>query len=196
MDTQIIAEILGFMGGTIGILQGVPQALRIRRLGHADGVSLSHWYFMATQFAAWVGFGLRLDSPAIWVTNALTFATSAAVIFGIQSSKLKAGTYSLLLATAAATFTWFGPGLLVDWFLIAMVASRLPQLIRTFRNRKTADPTAVSISSLAISLASMAFWFAYAIINANTLVIVTTIIAVSITLATAIIERQIVKAAQ
>lgn len=196
MDTQIVAEILGFMGGTIGILQGVPQALRIRRLGHADGVSLSHWYFMATQFAAWVGFGLRVDSPAIWVTNALTFATSAAVIFGIQSSKLKAGAYSLLLATAAATFTWFGPGLLVDWFLIAMVASRLPQLIRTFRNRKTADPTAVSISSLAISLASMAFWFAYAIINVNTLVIITTIIAVSITLATAIIERQIVKAAQ
>ena len=196
MNTQVIAEILGFMGGTIGILQGVPQALRIRRLGHADGVSLSHWYFMATQFAAWVGFGLRVDSPAIWVTNALTFATSAAVIFGIQSSKLKAGAYSLLLATAAATFTWFGPGLLVDWFLIAMVASRLPQLIRTFRNRKTADPTAVSISSLAISLASMAFWFAYAIINVNTLVIITTIIAVSITLATAIIERQIVKAAQ
>jgi uncharacterized protein with PQ loop repeat len=118
------------------------------------------------------------------------------VIFGIQSSKLKAGAYSLLLATAAATFTWFGPGLLVDWFLIAMVASRLPQLIRTFRNRKTADPTAVSISSLAISLASMAFWFAYAIINANTLVIITTIIAVSITLATAIIESQIVKSAQ
>jgi uncharacterized protein with PQ loop repeat len=192
----MIAEILGFLGGTIGILQGVPQALRIRRLGHADGVSLSHWYFMTTQFAAWVGFGLRVDSPAIWVTNALTFATSAAVIFGIQSSKLKAGAYSLLLATAAATFTWFGPGLLVDWFLIAMVASRLPQLIRTFRNRKTADPTAVSISSLAISLASMAFWFAYAIINANTLVIITTIIAVSITLATAIIESQIVKSAQ
>jgi uncharacterized protein with PQ loop repeat len=192
----MIAEILGFLGGTIGILQGVPQALRIRRLGHADGVSLSHWYFMTTQFAAWVGFGLRLDSPAIWVTNALTFATSAAVIFGIQSNKLKAGAYSLLLATAAATFTWFGPGLLVDWFLIAMVASRLPQLIRTFRNRKTADPTAVSISSLAISLASMAFWFAYAIINANTLVIITTIIAVSITLATAIIESQIVKSAQ
>lgn len=196
MNTQVLAEILGFMGGTIGILQGVPQALRIRRLGHADGVSLSHWYFLTTQFAAWVGFGLRVDSPAIWVTNALTFATSAAVIFGIQSSKLKAGAYSLLLATAAATFTWFGPGLLVDWFLIAMVASRLPQLIRTFRNRKTADPTAVSISSLAISLASMAFWFAYAIINANTLVIITTIIAVSITLATAIIERQIMKAAQ
>lgn len=192
----MIAEILGFLGGTIGILQGVPQALRIRRLGHADGVSLSHWYFMTTQFAAWVGFGLRVDSPAIWVTNALTFATSAAVIFGIQSNKLKAGAYSLLLATAAATFTWFGPGLLVDWFLIAMVASRLPQLIRTFRNRKTADPTAVSISSLAISLASMAFWFAYAIINANTLVIITTIIAVSITLATAIIERQIIKSAQ
>ncbi|MFM1984224.1 MAG: hypothetical protein RL723_659 [Actinomycetota bacterium] len=192
----MIAEILGFLGGTIGILQGVPQALRIRRLGHADGVSLSHWYFMTTQFAAWVGFGLRVESPAIWVTNALTFATSAAVIFGIQSNKLKAGAYSLLLATAAATFCWFGPGLLVDWFLIAMVASRLPQLIRTFRNRKTADPTAVSISSLAISLASMAFWFAYAIINANTLVIITTIIAVSITLATAILERQIIKSAQ
>ena len=196
MNPQVIAEILGFLGGTIGILQGVPQALRIRRLGHADGVSLSHWYFMTTQFAAWVGFGLRVDSPAIWVTNALTFATSAAVIFGIQSSKLKAGAYSLLLAIAAAAFTWFGPGPLVDWFLIAMVASRLPQLIRTFRNRETADPTAVSISSLAISLASMAFWFAYAIINANTLVIITTIIAVSITLATAILERQIIKSAQ
>lgn len=193
MTSYAIAEILGFLGGTIGVLQGLPQALRIRRLGHADGVSLSHWYFMSVQFAAWVGFGLRIDSPAIWVTNALTFATSAAVVLSVQSNKFLAAVYSIGLGGAAAAFTMWGPGLLVDWFLIAMVASRLPQLLRTFKNRKTADPTAVSISSLVISLVSMAFWFAYAIINANLLVMVTTVIAVTITLLTALIERQIVR---
>ena len=192
----MIAEIFGFLGGTIGILQGLPQAIRIRKLGHADGVSLSHWYFMATQFAAWVGFGLRVDSPAIWVTNALTFATSVAVVLSVQSNKFLAVVYSTGLGGAAAAFCLWGPGTLVDWFLIAMVASRLPQLLRTFKNRKTADPTAVSISSLVISLVSMAFWFAYAIVNNNVLVIITTIIAVTITLLTALVERQIVKTAQ
>lgn len=196
MSAYLIGEILGFLGGTIGILQGLPQALRIRKLGHSDGVSLSHWYFMATQFAAWVGFGLRVDSPAIWVTNVLTFATSVAVVLSVQNSKLLGLVYSVGLGTTAGAFCLWGPGTLVDWFLIAMVASRLPQLLRTFKNRKTADPTAVSISALVISLISMAFWFGYAFVNNNVLVIITTIIAVTITLLTALVERQIVKAAK
>lgn len=192
----MIGEIFGFLGGTIGILQGLPQAIRIRKLGHADGVSLSHWYFMSIQFAAWVGFGLRVDSPAIWVTNALTFATSVAVVLSVQANKWLGLFYSVGLGTAAAAFCLWGPSVLVDWFLIAMVASRLPQLLRTFKNRKTADPTAVSISALMISLVSMAFWFAYAIVTNNALVIITTIIAVTITLLTALVERQIVKTAK
>lgn len=196
MNAHLIGEVLGFLGGTIGILQGLPQAIRIRKLGHADGVSLSHWYFMATQFAAWVGFGLRVDSPAIWVTNALTFATSVAVVLSVQGKKFLAVLYSTGLGGAAAAFCLWGPGTLVDWFLIAMVASRLPQLIRTFVNRKTADPTAVSITSLVISLASMGFWFAYAFVTANTLVVITTFIAVTITLLTALIENQIKQSAR
>jgi hypothetical protein len=35
-----IGELCGFAGGTLGTVVAVPQVMRIRRLGHSDGVSL------------------------------------------------------------------------------------------------------------------------------------------------------------
>ena len=37
---MISAEVVGFIAGGIGIFFGLPQALRVRKLGHGRGVSL------------------------------------------------------------------------------------------------------------------------------------------------------------
>jgi uncharacterized protein with PQ loop repeat len=186
-----IGEICGFIAGTIGIATALPQVARIRRLGHTDGLALSPWLLMLMQFAAWTAFGLRVLSPSIMFSNLLTFATTALVVVAIVGNTLRNWLLIALGGLAIAAFVFFGPVTITNLALIALTGSRLPQLIRTWINRASAKPTAVSVSSLVVSLTSMSFWMAFAILTQNTLVIFTTTVAITITLLTALLEANI-----
>jgi uncharacterized protein with PQ loop repeat len=191
VDPRIIGEICGFIGGTIGIAQGLPQVLRIRRLGHSNGVVLSPWILMCFMFAAWVGFGLKTASPAIWVTNALTFITTSMVVFAIRGKAISTVALLIAIAAGASMFVFYGPEILTNAVLVALTGSRIPQLIKTWLNRKTVQITAVSVPALTIAMASISFWMAYAILLGNPLVIATSCVAISVSLATAILESRI-----
>jgi uncharacterized protein with PQ loop repeat len=186
-----IGEICGFIAGTIGIATALPQVARIRRLGHTDGLALSPWLLMLMQFAAWTAFGLRVSSPSIMFSNLLTFATTALVVVAIVGNTLRNWLLIALGGLAIAAFVFFGPVTITNLALIVLTGSRLPQLIRTWINRASANPTAVSVSSLVVSLTSMSFWMAFAILTQNTLVIFTTTVAITITLLTALLEANI-----
>lgn len=192
---QIIAETCGFIAGSIGVVQGLPQIMHIRRLGHAEGLELSTWLLMCVQFAAWAGYGVLIQSPAIWVTNLLTLVTTALVVFGIRGRSL-----STLAIVVALGFAGFGLVLVAPiWLssiaLAAFTASRLPQLIRTFINRNRTTATAVSISSLALTTASCLLWMAYSVLYVNVLTIITTSVALFVILATATLEIRIARRA-
>lgn len=193
MTPAFIGELCGFVGGAIGIGTAIPQVIRIRKLGHTNGLALSPWLLMLIQFAAWTGFGIKTASPSILIANVLTFFTTALVVTAILDNSFKTWGSILLGGIAIALFVLFG----IDWFtnivLIALTGSRLPQLIKTWINRKSTTATAVSVSSLVVALTSMAFWMAFAILTENKLIIVTTIVAISITLATALMENKIAK---
>jgi uncharacterized protein with PQ loop repeat len=191
VDPRIIGEICGFIGGTIGIAQGLPQVIRIRRLGHSNGVVLSPWILMCFMFAAWVGFGFKTASPAIWVTNALTFVTTSMVVFAIRGKVVSTSGLLLAIAAGASAFVFFGPEAIANAVLVALTGSRIPQLIKTWLNRKSVVVTAVSVPALTIAMASISFWMAYAILRENALVIATSCIAISVSLATAILETRI-----
>jgi uncharacterized protein with PQ loop repeat len=190
-----LGEIFGFIGGFIGIATGLPQMLRIRRLGHAEGLELSPWILMLVQFAAWTSFGLKVASPSMMAANLLTFFTTALVVVAITSNSFKNWSLILLGGAAAGAFVFYGPGAIVDWTLIILTGSRLPQLIRTWLNRDTSRVTAVSIPSLVVALTSMVFWMGFAVLTENSLVVVTTTVALSITLLTALVELNIAKRA-
>ena len=186
-----IGEICGFIAGTIGIATALPQVARIRRLGHTDGLALSPWLLMLMQFAAWTAFGLRVSSPSIMFSNLLTFATTALVVVAIVGNTLRNWLLIALGGLAIAAFVFFGPVTITNLALIALTGSRLPQLIRTWINRASAKPTAVSVPSLVVSLTSMSFWMAFAILTQNSLVVFTTTVALTITLLTALLEVNI-----
>ena len=192
---HVIGEICGFIGGAIGIATGVPQMLRIRKLGHAQGLALSPWILMVFQFAAWTAFGYRVGSPSIMFANLLTFFTTALVVTAVKGNNFKNWALIMLAGIATGAFVIYGPTAVTDIAMIVLTASRLPQLIRTWINRATAQVTAVSISSLVVSLSSMAFWMAFAILTENPLVVATTSVAISITLATAVLENNIARRA-
>ena len=170
---QAIGEICGFIGGTIGIATALPQVYRIRKLGHANGLALSPWILMIIQFAAWTAFGLKVSSPSISIANLFTFFTTALVVVAIVGNKFKNWLLILAGGFAIGLFVFYGPGTLVDWTMIVLTGSRLPQLIRTWFNRASVKPTAVSVPSLLVALTSMAFWMAFAILTENSLVFAT-----------------------
>jgi len=195
LTLQAIGELCGFIGGTIGIAQGLPQVFRIRRLGHSNGVVLSPWILMCIMFAAWVGFGLRSGSPAIYVTNALTFLTTSLVVLSIRGKTFSTLALLVGIAAAASMFVFYGPELLTNVVLVALTGSRIPQLIKTWINRKSAVVTAVSIPALSIAMVSVGFWMAFAILEQNYMVIGTSCVAISVSLATALLESRIAKQA-
>jgi uncharacterized protein with PQ loop repeat len=190
-----IGEICGFIAGTIGIATAIPQVARIRKLGHSDGLALSPWLLMLMQFAAWTAYGIRVASPSIMYSNLLTFFTTALVVVAILGNSARNWSLIVLGGLAVAAFVFYGPLAVSNVALIVLTASRLPQLIRTWLNRESAKPTAVSVSSLVVSLTSMGFWLSYAILTGNTLVVFTTLCAISIALFTALLESNIAKRA-
>lgn len=193
---HLIGEICGFIGGAIGVATGLPQSLRVRKLGHTEGLELSPWILMCISFAAWTAFGLSHNAVAIWFFNALTFVTTALVVIAIRGNRFT--TYLQLAVIAAVTFAFvtYGPEALVNVVMVVLTGSRVPQLIRTWINRARVKPTAVSVSSLAVALSSMLFWMGFAVFTENPLVIVTTSVAIAVTLATAILESRIAARAQ
>ena len=54
---MISAEVVGFIAGGIGIFFGLPQALRVRKLGHGRGVSLISWTLQFAVAASWATYG-------------------------------------------------------------------------------------------------------------------------------------------
>jgi uncharacterized protein with PQ loop repeat len=190
-----IGEIFGFIGGFIGIATGLPQMLRIRRLGHADGLEFSPWLLMLVLFAAWTSFGFKAASPSIMVANLLTFFTTALVVVAITGNTFKSWSLILFVGATAGLFVFYGPVVLVNLVLVLLTGARLPQLIRTWLNRATAKVTAVSIPSLVVALTSMVFWMGFAVLTENGLVVVSTTVSLAITLLTALVELKIAKQA-
>jgi uncharacterized protein with PQ loop repeat len=185
-------------GGTSlssSIATALPQVLRIRRLGHAEGLALSPWLLMLIQFAAWTAFGLKVGSPSILFANLFTVFTTSLVVVAIKGNSLRNWLLILLGAAATGAFVFYGPSVIVDWALILLTGSRLPQLVRTWFNRATAKATAVSVPSLLVALTSMCFWMAFAVLTENHLIVMTTTVAITITLLTALVELNIARRA-
>lgn len=191
-----LGEMLGFVGGIIGIATGLPQALRIRKQGHHDGLALSPWILMLATFSAYTAYGLVQNSPAIWICNLLTFFTTALVVTAVKGNGFKVWALILIGGAASAGVIVALPPVLSNAALVILTANRLPQLVRTWLNRKTAMVSAVSISSLLVALTSMTCWGLYAIFTENSFIILTTIVAMSITISTAVLEAHIARLAK
>jgi len=68
--------------------------------------------------------------------------------------------------------------------------------VRTWLNRHTAMVSAVSISSLVVAFTSMACWGLYAIFTGNNFIMLTTSVAMLITIATTLLEAHIARLAK
>jgi uncharacterized protein with PQ loop repeat len=73
-------ELVGFLAGAAGLSLSVPQYLRIRRLGHTEGVSLPSWALLYAFYWSWGIYGVRTNSISMTVTSALAVILTLSLI--------------------------------------------------------------------------------------------------------------------
>ena len=182
------AELLGFIAGGLGMFFGLPQALRVRKLGHGRGVSLISWMLQFGVATSWAAYGFDIDSPSVLLTNVGAGLVNASVIFAIIRNNVK--TFVILLGYAAGLSALILnlPSAIVSALLIALVFAQSPQIVKSFKNLAIGAESAVSVSALSVSSVSFLLWFIYAVLADVPLILLSTTIAVSINISIIVLE--------
>ena len=170
------AELVGFIAGALGMFFGLPQALRVRRLGHGRGVSLISWLLQFGVAISWGAYGLDIKSPSVLLTNLGAALINASVIVAIMRNNLKSISTLLAYAGVLTALVLLLPSFLVSTLLISLVFAQSPQIIKSYKNISGGKDSAVSITALSVSSFSIALWFIYAVMVSDLLIKVSTVI--------------------
>ncbi len=182
------AELLGFIAGGLGMFFGLPQALRVRKLGHGRGVSLISWMLQFGVATSWAAYGFDIDSPSVLLTNVGAGLVNASVIFAIIRNNVKTLVILLGYAAGLSALILNLPSAIVSALLIALVFAQSPQIVKSFKNLAIGAESAVSVSALSVSSVSILLWFIYALLADVPLILLSTTIAVSINISIIVLE--------
>ena len=187
-DSVISAEVVGFIAGGLGMFFGLPQALRVRRLGHGRGVSLISWLLLFGTSTCWGAYGFDIKSPSVLLTNIGAALVNASVIMAIMKNNLKSiALLSVYVSTLSALILNL-PSAVVSTILILVIFAQAPQIVKSYKNLHAGADTAVSISGLSVSSLSIALWFVYALLADVSLILLSASIAISLNLSVIILE--------
>ena len=173
---MISAEVVGFTAGALGMFFGLPQALRVRRLGHGRGVSLISWMLQFGVATSWAAYGLDIRCPSVLLTNVGAGLINASVIVAVMRNNVKSLSILVAYASVLTTLVLVLPSVLVSALLISLLCAQGPQIIKSYKNISAGKDSAVSIVALSVSSFSIFLWFIYAVMVSDSLIIASTVI--------------------
>jgi len=185
---MFFGEFFGFIAGAFGVMQGWPQARRVKKLGHSVGVSLITWVLIYSSNLGWFAYGVIIKSPSIIATNIFASLLSVYVILALRPNNKRVRIITIAAWFIAPTLSFFIPVATLKILLIPFAFSRAPQLIHSIKMARTSHHSAVSFGSLGISLTALVCWEIYSIFLGNFFVLMTTSIPLTFTLAIVAIE--------
>ena len=177
---MVSAELVGFIAGGIGIFFGLPQALRVRKLGHGRGVSLISWTLQFAVAASWATYGFDTKSPSIMLTNLVALLVNASVIMAILRNNMKSISLLIIYAAMWATLILSLPSAAVSTLLVALNFAQSPQVVKSFHNIRVGKDSAVSVTALSVSCFSILIWILYGFMADDSLIKVSALVALSI----------------
>ncbi|CAN2223840.1 hypothetical protein MCEMZLE2_01282 [Candidatus Nanopelagicaceae bacterium] len=172
-------EIFGFIGGALGIFFGLPQALRVRRLGHGRGVSLISWLLQLGVATSWAAYGFDKNSPSLLATNMAAGIINASVVWAILGNRLRATFAIATLVAVVAGLVLTLPTGLASALLISLVFAQSPQVYKSFKNIRIGKESAVSVVAMSVSAMSGIFWIIYALKISDSLLVLCNAIVLS-----------------
>jgi uncharacterized protein with PQ loop repeat len=184
----ISAEVVGFTAGALGMFFGLPQALRVRRLGHGRGVSLISWMLQFGVATSWAAYGLDIRSPSVLLTNVGAGLINASVIVAVMRNNVKSLSILVAYASVLTTLVLVLPSFLVSALLISLLCAQGPQIVKSYKNISAGKDSAVSIVALSVSSFSVFLWFIYAVMVSDSLIIVSTVISFTSMISVIVLE--------
>ena len=175
-----LAEFFGYLAAALGVLQAWPQTRKVRALGHGRGVSITMWVMMSTSNAAWLGYGVRIGSPSLVTSTIASACLNLSVVLALVDNRRAA----LARWVPVALLMGFGSALLPSWVvtptLFVFTLSRVPQIARSWASRRDGVAgSAVSMGSVATSMACLVSWEFYSFLLHSPTLIGTTSIALA-----------------
>lgn len=181
-------ELLGFIGGGIGMFFGLPQARRIRAVGHGEGVSLTGWVLMFAVSASWASYGVSIGSPSVIITNTIAGMVNGSVVIALVGYERRPLLWLPVFAAAVLGFVLVMPEAVVSALLIALVFAQTPQILESFRSVREGRVSVVSLNAMLVSIVSLLCWGGYAILSERHLMMVTTSLALAVNLSITALE--------
>jgi len=73
--------IVGWVAVGVGMVVALPQLARLARTSKVDGLSLTSWRSILAMNLAWLAHGVRLEAPALIVTNLLGLCSTLPILY-------------------------------------------------------------------------------------------------------------------
>jgi uncharacterized protein with PQ loop repeat len=185
-------EVLAYVASAIGVAMVVPQIHRIVRNPAMGGVSPWTWAVTVVSCTVWISYGVRTASMPQVPGNILLVAGAASVVLlvpvawrprtrALVLAVLTTGVVlvSLRLPAEAVGFLALGIGLFGMW----------PQVFETVWLRRGMGPSAVSLTSTSLKLASQSLWLTFAFLTADRPVLVAATMLLATNTIVAVVER-------
>jgi MtN3 and saliva related transmembrane protein len=188
------AEWFGYAGAVLMTSMSLPQIARITRDHSAAGVSLLTWCIFGVSGVAWLAYGLILQAPAIIIGNVTFVATTLPVIMLLLRRQRRWGlpvSVAAPLAAGAAGVMLLAntpAGVPSTIGVLCGILTTVPQLIESVQRRRAGLVSEVSMGTLGLLLAGQSLWLSYGIARPDLPMIITNVIAVTITVSLIFVE--------
>jgi hypothetical protein len=126
-----------------------------------DGISLTTWLQFLLMGVFWVSYGLAVSQPAIVAGSLVVMPLQIGIVARLRPLERRRES---LRATGVILLCCFAPALLLGWEAavlgtgVAMVATRVPQVLKLVRHR---GDVGVSAGSWALGTACGVMWVAF-----------------------------------
>lgn len=162
-------DAIGWAGTLTGILLGLPQAVRLIRTGHVEGLSLTAWQALLAVNLAWTQHGLRIGQAPQVVTSVLSLCSTVPILWLLARALGRSPTRAMLPGLAGALAM-----VAVDQFLgtaaygtVAVVPAVIANAGQTIQLVRARDISGVSPLFLLLATVNQVFWLTWAILVAD-----------------------------
>ena len=80
MDAVLLANVVGFTAGGLGVVMWVPQAIKLWKMKETKEISSLSCIFLATSASLWLIYGVLTLAIPIVLTNSAIFVLSLSML--------------------------------------------------------------------------------------------------------------------
>lgn len=172
---SISVDVLAYIASAIGVAMVVPQIQRIVRHPSMGGVSPWTWAITVVSCSLWMSYGVRTGSMPQIPGNVLLISGAVAVVLLVPAAWGRTARAAALASTSAVLVagSTFLPAEAVGFLALGIgLFGMWPQVFETVWLRRGQGPSAVSLTSTALKLASQVLWLSFAVLSTDLPVLV------------------------